>query len=109
MTTEQSNQTIHGHQVNVGGDLKADHIGDRIQTEGGDYVKGDKHVHIYPEQADPPKPHLPYEPETVVVPAGPFLMGDNADPLTAPQHNVDLPAFGIGRFPVTNRKQGAWP
>jgi formylglycine-generating enzyme required for sulfatase activity len=50
----------------------------------------------------------PFEPETVFVPAGPFLMG--ADPgegipgYETPQHAATLPAYRIGRFPITNRQ-----
>ena len=50
----------------------------------------------------PPAPRLPYEPECVLIPAGPFLMGCDADPLAAPRHTVDLPAYWIGVYPVTN-------
>jgi formylglycine-generating enzyme required for sulfatase activity len=48
----------------------------------------------------------PFEPETVPVSAGQFLMG--AEPATdispheSPLHQLLLPAFRIGRFPVTN-------
>ena len=46
---------------------------------------------------------LPYEPETVFIPAGPFLMGSDAgNPEEAPRHSVTLPAFAIGLHPVTN-------
>jgi len=46
-------------------------------------------------------------PETVLVPAGPFLMGSTEDNELAyddehPQHQVELDAFRIGRYPVTN-------
>lgn len=44
----------------------------------------------------------------VFVPAGPFKMGDNygdGDPRERPVHEVDLDAFFIGRFEVTN---GDW-
>jgi iron(II)-dependent oxidoreductase len=46
-------------------------------------------------------------PETVLVPAGPFLMGSTEDNEKAydderPQHRVYLNAFRIGRYPVTN-------
>jgi len=46
-------------------------------------------------------------PETVLVPAGSFLMGSTEDNQQArdnerPQHPVDLDAFRIGRYPVTN-------
>jgi len=44
----------------------------------------------------------------VLVPAGPFLMGSNVsapyspDRFEHPLHSVTLPAYAIGRFPVTN-------
>jgi iron(II)-dependent oxidoreductase len=46
--------------------------------------------------------------DSVLVPAGPFVLGVDADREPAsldnerPAHVVDLPAFRIGRFPVTN-------
>jgi len=44
----------------------------------------------------------------VLVPAGPFTMGSDADPWCydneRPAHSVDLPAFWIDTFPVTNRR-----
>lgn len=49
---------------------------------------------------------LSFEPETVVIPAGPFLMGSEAaekiPDAETPQHEVELDAFRIGRYPVTN-------
>jgi formylglycine-generating enzyme required for sulfatase activity len=48
-------------------------------------------------------PRLPYEPEIVLIPAGPFLMGsDEGEVYEAPQHEVNLPAYQIGQYPVTN-------
>lgn len=47
----------------------------------------------------------PFEPETVLVPAGPFWMGsDDADasPHEQPGHEVTLPVYRIGLYPVTN-------
>jgi len=45
----------------------------------------------------------------VLVPAGPFLMGSDADdPDEAPQHQVDLPAFEIDLFEVTNAQFAAF-
>jgi formylglycine-generating enzyme required for sulfatase activity len=39
----------------------------------------------------------------VDIPAGPFVMGnDNSDPNEAPAHQVELPAFMIDKFEVTN-------
>jgi formylglycine-generating enzyme required for sulfatase activity len=40
--------------------------------------------------------------ELVTIPAGPFLMGDDDDTDAKPQHEVVLPDFKIGRYPVTN-------
>lgn len=41
--------------------------------------------------------------EMVLVPAGPFIMGsDNGDTEDAPSQSVDLPAFEIDKFEVTN-------
>jgi iron(II)-dependent oxidoreductase len=52
------------------------------------------------------KPRLPFEPETVLIPDGPFLLGslpgDNIPGEETPQHEVSLPAFRIGQYPVTN-------
>jgi formylglycine-generating enzyme required for sulfatase activity len=50
------------------------------------------------------------EPETIYVPSGPFLMGSD-DPAIQPwerQHPVDLPAYRIGRYPVTVREYAAF-
>jgi iron(II)-dependent oxidoreductase len=51
-----------------------------------------------------------FEPETIYVPSGPFLMGSD-DPAVQPwerQHPVDLPAYRIGRYPVTVREYAAF-
>jgi len=54
---------------------------------------------------DAPPPRRDFEPETVRVPGGPFLMGSDGDHHTeAPRHTVDLPAFAIGLTPVTNEQ-----
>ncbi len=48
-------------------------------------------------------PHLPFEPATVLIPAGPFLMGSDTDDADeTPQHLVTLPAYQIGVYPVTH-------
>jgi formylglycine-generating enzyme required for sulfatase activity len=48
----------------------------------------------------------PFEPETMLIPGGPFLMGSPPGPgipeSETPQHTVDLPDYRIGRYPVTN-------
>ncbi len=51
----------------------------------------------------------PFDPETVLVPAGPFLMGSppgaGIPQEEMPQHRVDLPtAYRLGKFPVTNQE-----
>jgi formylglycine-generating enzyme required for sulfatase activity len=56
--------------------------------------------------------YLPDEPTLgfIEIPAGPFLMGSalehdrEAYPDEAPQHEVDVPRFYIGRYPVTGRQ-----
>ncbi len=40
--------------------------------------------------------------ELVTIPAGPFLMGDDEDERAGPRHELTLPAFKIGKYPVTN-------
>jgi formylglycine-generating enzyme required for sulfatase activity len=48
----------------------------------------------------------PFEPETVLIPAGEFKMGSDPGPgipeHETPQHPVTLPAYFIGKYPVTN-------
>jgi formylglycine-generating enzyme required for sulfatase activity len=52
-------------------------------------------------------PRQRFEPETIYIPCGPFFMGAE-DPTVSdweqPRHSVDLPAFRIGRYPVTVRE-----
>jgi len=54
----------------------------------------------------PELPPLPFEPEVVLIPAGPFLMGSQQGeevPIEeTPQHEILLPDFEIGKYPVTN-------
>jgi formylglycine-generating enzyme required for sulfatase activity len=60
----------------------------------------------------PPNAHLleaiieraAFEPETILIPAGPFLMGSILAPEEQPPHAVDLPVYRIGKYPVTNRQ-----
>ena len=68
-------------------------------------VKGDQVVnHIYQSTAKPTKPRLAHEPELVEIPAGPFIMGAADDLLAAPLSAVDLPAYQIALYPVTNEQ-----
>lgn len=53
----------------------------------------------------------PFEPETLPIPAGPFLMGSYDSNLPAaeqPQHTVHLPDFRIGKYPVKVREYAAF-
>jgi formylglycine-generating enzyme required for sulfatase activity len=54
----------------------------------------------------------PYEPETVEVPAGSFCMGSHRGPgipdCETPPHEVILPAYRIGTYPVTVREYAAF-
>ncbi|MEZ4661348.1 MAG: SUMF1/EgtB/PvdO family nonheme iron enzyme [Caldilineaceae bacterium] len=51
----------------------------------------------------------PFEPETVLIPAGPFLMGSDVDGgFESPPHEVSLPPFRLGKYPVTNREFAAF-
>lgn len=57
------------------------------------------------------RPRKPFEPQTVPIPAGPFLMGSAdpaAPPAEQPQHTVHLPDFCIGTYPVTVREYAAF-
>jgi len=44
----------------------------------------------------------PLEPEVVVIPAGEFTMGSDAHNTQQPAHQVHLPEYQIGRYPVQN-------
>lgn len=42
--------------------------------------------------------------ELILVPAGRFTMGHRTHPEASPQHQLDLPAFRVGKYPVTNEE-----
>lgn len=58
------------------------------------------------EELEPEIPPLPFEPETVLVPAGPFWLGcepgAGISPEESPQHQVHLETYQMGKYPVTN-------
>ena len=61
-----------------------------------------------PVPTDTPPPQVGTT-EMVLIPAGPFIMGSNADdPDETPQREVDLPAFEIDLFEVTNAQFAAF-
>jgi formylglycine-generating enzyme required for sulfatase activity len=53
-------------------------------------------------------PPLPYEPQTLLIPAGSFLLGsppgEDVPAYETPQHEINLPAYRIGQYPVTNEQ-----
>lgn len=42
--------------------------------------------------------------ELVLIPAGSFTLGHPTHPDASPQHRLDLPAYSIGKYPVTNEE-----
>lgn len=104
MSNEASNLATN---FQAGRDIDLEIHGDLVtgtKVEGHQYNAGGD-IHIYQQTnspKSPPKPFLAYEPETVLIPAGEFWMGSAADPLATPEHVVNLPAYRIGLFPITN-------
>lgn len=79
-----------------------------VQADG-DIVAGSKEVHYHyhgsPVEPVAEKPYLPFEPETSLIPAGPFVMGSGeSEPPQVPAHPVTLPDYAIGKYPVTNQE-----
>jgi len=84
------------------------------------YCQKERTHYVWPSLADlmrqsekqllgqPQKPPQPFEPETVWIPAGTFLMGSLPSEGTPDneliQHEVILPDYHIGRYPITNRQ-----
>jgi formylglycine-generating enzyme required for sulfatase activity len=67
----------------------------------------DNRILALPERdARPVIPIQPWEPETVLIPAGPFLLGTGqgtgAPTWELPQQLLRLPGYRIGKYPVTN-------
>ncbi|MBN1564978.1 MAG: SUMF1/EgtB/PvdO family nonheme iron enzyme [Anaerolineae bacterium] len=71
---------------------------------------------IFSPAVSAPLGRLSYEPDTVLIPAGPFIMGSSAEQIAAienekvrkwvekteqPQRQIVLPAYRIGKYPVT--------
>lgn len=106
--------------VEINSSIQAGQVEDQatiIGTRMGD-VYGPVTVIQYGEQgpAAPPEPdlsapelvHEKFEPETIFIPAGAFRMGrepgPGVPPYEAPQSEVTLTAFRIGKYPVTNQQ-----
>jgi formylglycine-generating enzyme required for sulfatase activity len=88
---------VGGDQYDLSGDFQGATI----------YIKSD----VKFDQADErikPVEHKPFEPEMVLIPPGSFLMGrDEAPgvpPNETPKAHIELPAYYIGTYPVTNRE-----
>ena len=59
-------------------------------------------IELPESDARPTIARQPFEPETVLIPAGPFTMGEElGEPIT-------LPAFRLGKYPITNREYAAF-
>ncbi len=87
----------------VGGDRIS--IGDLKNTEGVAIGEGASvtinHYHLSPDKQE--KTKLPFEPDMVLIPSAPFIMGSDVDePEEAPRHVVQLPDFYISMYPITN-------
>jgi len=99
-----ANAIIAGRDVNL--EQKAE--GSYIAQAAAGGVATVNITNIYQGQTGEPKPvekpPQPGEPETMIeIPAGPFTMGSNSgEPHEGPQHQLSLPAYAIGKFPVTN-------
>lgn len=106
---------VHGDKV-AGDKIEGDHIsGINISnTEGIAFGTGssvniqktivDKQI-VVQGSAAREKPKLSFEPETLLIPTGNFIMGSDVhDQAEAPQHVVELAAFRLGVYPLTNEE-----
>jgi len=113
-TYDQKGQTVQGNQINTGRDANIEQVGDRYQIEQA-------HINLPPEiiqkilaageQEDYTVAELKterWEPETVFIPNGSFLMGsqpgDGIPVHETPQFEITLPAYRMGKYPVTNEQ-----
>jgi formylglycine-generating enzyme required for sulfatase activity len=73
---------------------------------GGSIIIGGTHIYAEPRDAEKVFAPLYFEPETVLIPEGPFWMGGPAgDGIPAhetTQTEITLRAYRIGKYPVTN-------
>lgn len=122
MNSEESDREKHSQQVF---DKNADSRGvsgdhnsvDGTVADGGIVIQGSgarvEIVQNFITQTQPAEQIKPevidfqfFEPETILIPTGPFCMGsDAADGIPVhetPRHEVTLVAYRIGKYPVTN-------
>lgn len=115
-TTNQAGQTVQGHQVNVGGNASIQHVGDRYEIAQAQIVMPEMFAEamlklLNSEQAADYS-ELPsresWEPETVFIPAGSFLMGSQpaagVPDYETPQFEMTLSDYRMGKYPVTNEQ-----
>jgi formylglycine-generating enzyme required for sulfatase activity len=78
----------------------------RAHVEWPDTTHPFSKAELYGESAKPFLPHEPAREDMILIPEGVFLMGNSSDDDVfaheQPQHEVDLPAFYICKYPVTN-------
>ncbi len=102
--TAVSPDTIHGRKIDgdiVGGDKIT--VGELKNVSGVAIGEGASVTVINYSSDDKEKPKLPFEPDMVLIPSAPFIMGSDVDePEEAPCHVVNLPDFYIGMYPITN-------
>jgi len=114
---DQRDQSVN-NQVNVIGDATIKHVGDMVNianayfTFSGRVVEETLKALLFGQEEDLAAETISrrgeWEPETLFVPAGPFLMGSQPGKgipdHETPQFTMHLPAYRIGKYPVTNRQ-----
>jgi len=109
----EGNATVGGDLIGRDKSVHGDEVhGDKV---AGDKVAGNKITNIYvTSAASPAAPTAPllaatierqtFEPETVLIPAGAFVMGDDDVASAAPRRTLPLAVYRIGKYPVTHRQ-----
>lgn len=115
--TNQQGQVVHGPQINASGNVQVGQIGDSYQIAQAQINLSAELVDVLlgtlaqEKQVDYGQPELlrkAWEPETVLIPTGSFIMGsdpaDGVPPYETPAFSMDLPAYRLGKYPVTNKQ-----
>lgn len=114
----QAGQTVEGNQLNVVGNATIEHLGDMYKIADAHFSLSEKvswdllEKFLFGREENLSKKELPskggWEPETVFIHAGSFLMGsklgDGIPAYEVPQFQMILPAYRIGKYPVTNEQ-----
>ena len=113
---DQSGQTVKGSQINVVGNANIGQVGDRYEIDQAQImmpqVFAEAMLRFLSAEQSPDFTELDgresWEPETVLIAAGKFLMGskpgEGIPDYEMPQFEMTLPAFRIGKYPVTNEQ-----